>query len=58
MKKKLIVYIRPEVYQAVRSHAFETEQFKSTLVERVLAKHLGVDLDKINKKKAEVTDDR
>lgn len=52
-KKKLILYVDSTVYAAIRKKAYETEQFRSHIIESILADALGVTLNDKPKTKQE-----
>lgn len=45
-KKKMILYVDANVYAAIRKRAYETEQFRSHVIQSILADALGVKLEK------------
>ncbi len=54
-KKKLILYVDATVYAAIRKRAYDTEQFRSHIIESILADALGVTLsDKAKAKQEEL----
>lgn len=53
-KKKIILYVDSAVYAAIRKKAYETEQFRSHIIETILAEALEVKVDEKATKKDEV----
>ena len=50
---KLILYVDATVYSAIRKQAYDTEQFRSHIIESILANALGVTLSDKPKAKQE-----